>query len=138
MVQSIKTVYYSHEFPKKTKTNICSLTFNYKNMFWYKLVKESNFLNTVQLAKWNIKSFKYHREEIIDLQRERIEEQSKVIDKLSKDIPWYLTAPIGNKNATDAMLKKNMLETLPKGYTEDMIYDFIIDRKQQKMVVLIK
>ena len=105
-------------------------------MFWYKLVKESQLIE-VEIRE--IKSL-ITREEIIDLQRERIEEQSKVIDKLSKDLPYYgyLTSPIGNKNATDAMLKKDMLETLPEGYTEDMIHDFIIDRKQGKMVVLLK
>jgi hypothetical protein len=66
--------------------------------------------------------------------------QQKIIEDLTKDIPhWgYLTAPISNKNRSDAFIKKEALKYLPVEYTEDMIYDFLIDRKQGKMAILIK
>ena len=63
----------------------------------------------------------------------------KKIENLVKDIPhWrYLTADI-DKKSTDAVIKKNALLHLPVEYTEDMIEDFLIDRKQGKMVILMK
>lgn len=73
------------------------------------------------------------------LQTEKNDYLHKEIEKLIKDIThWgYLTADIDQK-ATDAVIKKKALLHLPFDYTPDMIYDILIDRKQGKMVLLMK
>jgi hypothetical protein len=115
-------------------------------MFWYTLIKTSE----LQRLRINLEIYIKQFEEQVDkvghllyIRDKHIEHNAnlwKKIEELTNDIPhWgYLTAPISNKNRSDAFIKKEALKYLPVEYTEDMIYDFLIDRKQGKMVILIK
>lgn len=109
-------------------------------MFWYTIIRTDMWQSLIDryniifdkwVACWN-KLTEAHRELRI--------KQQKIIEDLAKDIPhWgYLTAPISNKNRSDAFIKKEALKYLPVEYNEDMIEDFLIDRKQGKMVILMK
>ena len=59
-------------------------------------------------------------------------ELKELVDETQKD--FYFIAENFDKRATEKQLKKY----LPKWVTEDQISHFIIDRKQNKIVVILK
>jgi hypothetical protein len=59
-------------------------------------------------------------------------ELSALVEETQKDI--YFLATSFDKRFTDKELRK----TLPKGVTDDIIKEFIIDRKQNKIVIILK